>query len=122
MTRVCPDIETAIVKRALSRTSGSIVPPLRARGIIAESASRAVERVRAGKIAAPEIAPPFEMEVVLAKPMSDDTRAAFAQRFPEFTVVDDRTVAFADGDMHLAYRKAVIVQFIAETPAAVRSY
>ena len=122
MTRVCPDIETAVVKRALSRTSGTIVPPVRARRIIAESATRAVERVRAGKIAAPEIAPPFEMEVVLARPLSDEARAAFGERFPEFTVVDDRTVGFADGDMHRAYRMAVIVQFIAETPAAVRSY
>jgi D-amino peptidase len=122
MTRVCPDIETAIVKRALSRTSGAIIPPVRARRIIAASAHRAVERVRAREIAVPEIAPPFEMEVVLAQALDDDARTAFAKRFPEFTVVDDHTVAFADGDMHRAYRMAVIVQFVAATPAAVRSY
>jgi D-amino peptidase len=122
MTRVCPGIETAVVKRALSRTSGAIIPPVRARRIIADAARRAVERVRAHEIAVPNVAPPFAMEVELGRALSDDARDAFAKRFPEFRVVDDHTVAFSDDDMHLAYRKAVIVQFIAETPAAVRSY
>jgi D-amino peptidase len=122
MTRVCPDIETAVVKRALSRTSGAIVPPVRAQRIIAAAARRAVERVRAREIGVPDIVPPFAMEVELARPLSQKGRDAFAKRFPEFTVVDDRTVAFEDGDMHLAYRKAVIVQFVADTPDAVRSY
>jgi D-amino peptidase len=122
LSRVCPGIETAVVKRALSRTAGSIIPPARARRIISDAAQRAVERVRAGAIAVPEFASPFAMEVELGAPMTDAARDAFAQRFPEFRVVDERTVAFAHADMHLAYRMAVIVQFIAGQPDAVRSY
>src|SRR3954454_24854255 len=83
LTRVCPGIETAIVKRALSRTAAAIVPPVRARRIIAAAAQRAVERVRAGEIAPPELAPPFEMEVELGRPLSDAAREAFTTRFPE---------------------------------------
>ena len=122
LTRVCPGIETAIVKRALSRTAGSIIPPARAQRIIAEAARRAVERVRAREIVAPEFASPFAMEVELARGLSDAARDAFASRFSEFRVVDDRTVAFSHSDMHVAYRMAVIVQFIARQPDSVRAY
>jgi D-amino peptidase len=122
LTRVCPGIETAVVKRALSRTAAAIVPPARARRIIADSARRAVERVRAGEIAPPEFAAPFAMEVELHSPLSDAAREAFTLRFPEFQLVGDRTVAFSQADMHRAYRMAVIVQFVAARPAAVRSY
>jgi D-amino peptidase len=122
LSRVCPGIETAVVKRALSRTAGAIVPPARACRIIADAAQRAVERVRAGEIAAPEFTPPFAMEVELNSPLSEAAREAFTLRFPEFQLVGDRTVAFSQADMHRAYRMAVIVQFIAGKPAAVRSY
>jgi D-amino peptidase len=122
LTRICPGIETAVVKRALSRTAAAIVPPARARRIIAAAAQRAVERVRAGEIATPDFAAPFAMEVELAHPLSDAAREAFTLRFPEFQLVGDRTVAFSQSDMHRAYRMAVIVQFIAGQPAAVRSY
>jgi D-amino peptidase len=122
LSRVCPGIETAIVKRALSRTSGSIIPPLRAQRIIADAARRAVERVRAREIAVLEFESPFAMEVVLGAPLSQAALTAFADRFPEFHVVDDRTVAFTHTDMHMAYRMAVIVQFVAGQPDAVRSY
>jgi D-aminopeptidase len=111
-----------VVKRALSRTAAAIVPPVRARRIIAAAAQRAVERVSAGEIATPEFASPFAMEVELNHPLSDAAREAFTLRFPEFQLVGDRTVAFSQPDMHRAYRMAVIVQFIAGQPAAVRSY
>ena len=122
LSRVCPGIETAVVKRALSRTAGGIIPPVRARRIITAAAQRAVERVKAGEIAAPEFASPFAMEVELARPLSEAAREAFTLRFPEFQLVGDRTVAFSQADMHRAYRMAVIVQFIAGRPASVRSY
>jgi D-amino peptidase len=122
LTRVCPGIETAVVKRALSRTAAAIVPPSRARRIIAAAAQRATERVRAGEIAPPEFDSPFSMEVELQSPLSEAAREAFTLRFPEFQLVGDRTVSFLQTDMHRAYRMAVIVQFIAGQPAAVRSY
>ncbi|HEY5015097.1 MAG TPA: M55 family metallopeptidase, partial [Acidimicrobiia bacterium] len=122
LSRVCPGIETAVVKRALSRTAAAIVPPVRARRIITDAARRAVERVRAGEIAAPEFDSPFAMEVELRSPLSEAAREAFTLRFPEFQLVGDRTVAFSQAEMHRAYRMAAIVQFIAARPAAVRSY
>ncbi len=48
MAKVTPGIEPAIVKRAMSRTGGWIVPPKRAATIITDAAARAVEKVRAG--------------------------------------------------------------------------
>lgn len=122
MTRVCPGIETAVVKRALSRTAAAIVPPVRARRIIAAAAQRAVERVRAGEIAVPEFDSPFAMEVELGSALTDAAREAFTLRFPEFELVGDRTVAFSQADMQRAFRMAAIVQFIASQPAVVRSY
>jgi hypothetical protein len=62
------------------------------------------------------------MEVELGSALSDAAREAFTLRFPEFQLVDDRTVAFSDADMQRAFRMAAIVQFIANQPAAVRSY
>ena len=122
LTRLCPGLETAIVKRALSREAGAIIPPARARRIIATAAKRAVERVRAGEISPMEFEPPFPMEVELRSPLSEAAREAFTLRFPEFELVGDRTVAFSQSDMERAFRMAAIVQFIAGQPAAVRSY
>ncbi len=122
LVRVCPGIETAVVKRALSRTAAVIIPPARARAVIADAARRAVERVQAREIAPPEFSPPFVMEVALRNPLSAEAKETFATRFPEFTVVDDHTVAFEQDDMHLGYRRAAITQFIARSPAAIRSY
>lgn len=122
ITRVCPGVETAIVKRALSRTAGAIIPPARAQRIIASASRRAVERVKANEIAPPEFTPPFAMEVEMRTPFSVEARDAFEKRFPEFEIVDDCTVAFTQDDMHVGYRRAAIVQFIARQPADVRAY
>ena len=122
MAKACPGIETAVVKRAMSRTGGAIIPPSRAQELIALAAARATERVRAREIAAPDFHPPYELEIDLRTPLSDEARAAFAERFPEFTVHGDRTVAFAHDDMAVAYRMAAIVSFIATQPHDVRAY
>src|SRR3954470_19899020 len=85
-----PGIETACVKRALSHTAGAIIPPTRARTIITAAAERAVRRAR--EIAPPEYLPPYDFEIELRQPLSDEALAAFAERFPEFTIEGDRTV------------------------------
>ncbi len=115
-----PGIETACVKRALSRTAGVIVPPVRARAAITAAAERAVLRAR--EIAPPEYAPPYEFEIELRRPLSDEARAAFEERFTEFTIDGDRTVRFSGDDMHTCYRRAAITSYIATQPSAVRSY
>ena len=115
-----PGIETACVKRALSRTAGAIIPPVRAHGIIRDAAERAV-RPRE-RIAPPEYAPLYHFEIELRQPLSDEARTAFGERFPEFTIEGDRTVTFSDRDMHVCYRRAAITSYIAAEPASVRTY
>ena len=120
MEKFVPGIETACVKRALSHTAGSIIPPKRAHTIVAAAAERAVRR--ASEMALPELAPPYDFEIELRNPISVDGRGAFAERFPEFTIEGDRTVRFSSDDMHTCYRRAAITSFIATQPSVVRSY
>jgi D-amino peptidase len=120
LEKFVPGIETACVKRALSHTAGSIIPPVRAHGIIAAAAERAVRRAR--DIAVPEFMPPYDFAIEMRKPISDEGRAAFAERFPEFTIDGDRMVRFSDTDMHTCYRRAAITSYIATQPGAVRAY
>src|SRR4051812_11161160 len=122
MQKVCPGIETAVVKRSLSREAAAIVPPLRAQQIIRAAAERAIERLRDGEITAPDFASPCAFEIELRAPLSDEARVAFEQRFREFRIVDDHTVAFEHAEMAVAYRMAAITQFIARQPEIVRSY
>jgi D-amino peptidase len=122
LQKVCPGIETAVVKRALSREAAAIIPPVRAQRIIRDAATRAVERVRAGEIDAPEPHPPFDMEVELREPISAEKQRVIAERFPEFTVTDDKVFSFSVDEMHIGFRMAAIVQALAETPERVRSY
>jgi D-amino peptidase len=122
LQKVCPGIEPAIVKRALSREAAAIVPPVRAQGIIAAAAERAVTRLRAGEITAPDFVSPFEFEIELRAPLSDDARTTLRKRFPEFRVLDDHTVAFEHAEMAIAYRMAAITQFLARQPHDIRSY
>jgi D-amino peptidase len=122
MQKVCPGIETATVKRALSREAAAIIPPVRAQRIIAAAAQRAVERLRAGEITAPDFTTPFAFEIEMRKPLSDDARSVIGERFPEFRLLDDRTVAFEHAEMAIAYRMAAITQFLARQPHDIRSY
>jgi D-amino peptidase len=122
MQKVCPGIEVATVKRALSRTSAAIIPPARAQGLIAAAAERAINRLRAGEIIAPDFTSPFAFEVELRKPLSSEARAVIGERFREFSILDDRTVAFEHAEMAVAYRMAAITQFLARQPHDIRSY
>jgi D-amino peptidase len=117
-----PGIATAVVKQALSHTAGAIIPPVRAQRIISDAAANAVERVKAGTVAPIEFGDRFDFEVELRKELTDDARAAIEQRFPEFTIVGDRTLAFSHAEMKMAFRMAAISSFLAKSPAAVRHY
>lgn len=121
MGKVCPGIETAQVKRALSRTGGWIIPPVRAQEIIRDAAQRATERVQAGEIGVIDAAPPFAMEVELRQPLGDEIRASIAEHHPEFSIDGDRTLVFEHDDMAGAYRMAAICGMLAEK-GTVRGY
>jgi D-amino peptidase len=122
LQKVCPGIEAAIVKRALSREAAVIVPPVRAQRLIRDAAARAVERVRAGDIDAPELRPPFAIEVELREPVTPEIEATILERFPEYTITDRRVFAFTADEMAMGFRMAAIVQFLAADPEAVRAY
>lgn len=120
MAKVTPGIETAIVKRALSRTGGWIVPPKRAARIIEDAARRAVENVKAGSVQVIDVPTPLRLEVEMAKPFTDEAREAF-RRFPAYELVGDRTVRFEHDEMAMAYRMAAVAGPIADGQP-VRSY
>ena len=122
MTKCCPGIETAVVKRALSREAAAIVPPVRAQGLIRDAAQRAVERVRAGAIDTPEPRPPFVFEVELRQAISAESAETITRRFPEFAIQDGKVFRFTADEMAMAFRMAAIVQFLAESPEGVRAY
>jgi D-amino peptidase len=122
LQKVCPGIEAAVVKRALSREAAVIIPPLRAQRLIHAAAGRAIERVQAREIDVPEPRPPFAIEVELRTPVSAETEAAIRDRFPEFTITDGRVFAFSTDEMAMGFRMAAIVQFLADDPTRVRAY
>jgi D-amino peptidase len=120
MSKIAPGIETAIVKRAMSRTGGLIIPPRRAGAIIEAAAERAVRKVAARELEVIDVPTPLRMEVELSKPFTAEAREAFA-RFPAYELVGDRTVRFEHDEMAMAYRMAAVAGPIAEGQP-VRSY
>lgn len=122
VTALCPGVATAVVKRALSHTGAMIVPPRRAQRLIFDAATEAIERVRSGSLAAIEFAPRFDFEVELRRPLSDEARTAIGERFREFAIVGDRTLAFEHTDMKAAFRMAAISSHLANNPSGVRHY
>ncbi len=122
VAKLVPGVCSAIVKRALSHTGGVIIPPVRAQRVVFDAAVAAVECVRNGTVAPIEFDSNFEFEIELRKPLSDEARTVIGQRFSEFQILGDRTLAFAANDMQLAFRRAAISSFLANTPAAVRYY
>jgi D-amino peptidase len=120
MSTVAPGIETAVVKQALSRTGGWIVPPARAHEIIRGAAERAARKITARELAVIDVKAPLRFEVELREPLSEEARAQFT-RFPDFEIRGDRVVAFEHDEMAMAYRMAAITQFLARGQA-VRGY
>jgi D-amino peptidase len=116
MERVAPGVETAIVKWALSRTGGRVLPIERGHAVITQAATRATARVAGGDIAVPDVSPPFEMEVELRSPVSDAARAVF-ERFGGYEIAGDRTLSFSTEDMLTAYRLAALAGPIADDPS-----
>jgi D-amino peptidase len=112
MAKVVPGIEAAVVKEAMSRTGGRMIPPARAQRVIEAAARRATERVASGAVQPPDASGPFAMEVELRQALSDDALTQIAAH-PELSVTGDRTVAFTCDRMAAAYVWAASVQVLA---------
>jgi D-amino peptidase len=121
MAEVCPGIESVVVKTALSKTGGRIIPPRRAQRLIRDGARRAIERLRKGEIPMMDVNPPFVMEVELREPLAPDIEQSIATNHPEFEIVGDRTLRFEHVEMATAYRMAAVITVLEER-GRVRSY
>jgi len=114
-----PNVEAVQVKRALSRQSGEVIPPARARGSIRDAAGRAVERLRGRELTPYTLEPsPYEIEVDLQEPPDEAMRANLAC-LPEFEIVSERTVATDAPDMDLGFRRIAYLGY-AHTPGVTR--
>lgn len=118
MAAACPGVETAVVKRALSRTGGWIVPPARARVLIEEAASRAVEAVRAGRVAPVDVPDVLHMEIELRFTPEEAVVRSVAEHHPEFRFTGERTMTFDAPDPHTAFRMAAICGTLARRGTA----
>jgi len=115
-----PGIETAEVKRALSRVAGDVIPPARARELIRSASLRAVERARAGELEPyTGESPPYEIEVELREPPDEAMRENLAA-LPEFQIEGERSIRTTAPDMDAGFRRIAYLGF-ARSPG-VRRY
>ncbi len=90
------DIETVAVKQAYGMRAGRCLAPSRARELIKEGATRAVQKQVAPFI----VSPPITLTIAFQQTI----HAEMAELVPGSRRVDSRTVAFAHDDMPSAYR------------------
>ncbi|HTO70593.1 MAG TPA: M55 family metallopeptidase [Myxococcota bacterium] len=106
-----PWLETVCVKRALSNVAAEVIPPERARPLIAAGARRAVARALRGELPVYRDQPaPHELEVELRQPLEEQLRANLAQ-LPEFEVAGDRLVRTVAPDMETGFRRIAYLSF-----------
>jgi len=102
---ICPWVEAVEVKQALSNQAARCIPPARARPMIQAAAMRTVERARANEL--PIFAGsqgPYDFEVVLRKPVSDEMRNNL-DNLPEFKVLEDTVINVSAPDMDFGFRR-----------------
>jgi D-amino peptidase len=106
-----PWIERVVVKQALSRVAGDVIPPARAREAIRDGAERAVERAIAGELSpCTDEGAPYSIEVELREALSDGLRGNLAG-MPEFAIEGDRIVRTLADDMDLGFRRIAYLSF-----------
>jgi len=116
---ICPWAERVVVKEALGNQSGNCIAPVRAREMIRAGAERAVRRAKAGELAVyRDVAPPYEFEVELRKPMNDAMRANL-ESLADFDIVDDRLVRVRAPNMDLGFRRVAYLGY-ADRPGVTR--
>lgn len=103
--------EGVVVKRALSRVAGQVIPPSRARAAIRGGARHAVERAARGELRPYLEEPaPYAIEVELRADVGEALRRNLAS-LPEFELVGDRTVRTEAPDMDLGFRRIAYLGF-----------
>lgn len=111
ISKRAPWIESAIVKQALSRVSGDVIPPSRARELIRAAARRAVERALAGELPVCTDEPaPYEIEVEMREPLSEGLRANL-ESLDEFEIEGDLIVRTRAEDMDTGFRRVAYLSF-----------
>jgi len=87
--------------------------------MIRAGAERAVRRARAGELDAyRDVAPPYEFEVELRKPMNDAMRANL-KSLADFDIVDDSLVRVRAPNMDLGFRRVAYLGY-ADRPGVTR--
>lgn len=95
-----PWAERVVVKEGHGSSAAASLHPERARALIREAATRAVNRARAGELRILEVPPPVVIEVDYRKALEAD----YAAIAPSAERVGDRTVRHVGGDAITAYR------------------
>ena len=105
-------IETAVVKKALSRYAARCLPLAAARQTIREAAYRAVKRVREtkrGEIKPSRYEPPITLEV----DFNDRQVAYYASWMPQVELRGSSTAAYTSGDFMSVYKALLAMLWIA---------
>lgn len=110
VSELCPWVETVIVKQALANQSAHCIPPARARGMIQAGAQRAVKRAIDGQLGLVESGGPYEFEIELRKPASDNMRENLAA-LEEFDLIEERRVRFSAPDMDIGFRRSAYLGY-----------
>ena len=114
-----PNAEAAILKTALAHQSGICIPPARARDLIRDAATRAVNKARNGDLTPRDPGPtPYEFELELKKPLTDTMRINLSS-LHEFQIIDDLHVLTSAPDMELGFRRCAYLGF-ADMPGVTR--
>ncbi|MEM7364559.1 MAG: M55 family metallopeptidase [Pseudomonadota bacterium] len=108
--QLCPNIEQVIVKEALGRQAGDCIPPVRARAMIREGASRAVQRAINRDLGVFEAHRPHEFEVTLRKPANDAMTENLAS-LAEFEVLNSTLIRVAADHIELGFRRVAYLGY-----------
>ena len=105
LSEIAPQVETAVIKQALSNFAARCIPPERAQPLIATAAQRAVTRAANGELQ-PYTADssPYQIEVELREPVGDGLRANI-EAMDEFELTGEHTVSTVAPDMDLGFRR-----------------
>jgi D-amino peptidase len=102
-------IETAIVKKSLSRYAARCLPLDKARELIRAAAHRAVNRI-------PQIAPSrFEIPITLEVDLTDRQVAKYCSWMPSIQYNDAYTVSYTDDDFLRVFKALLAILLIAES-------
>jgi D-amino peptidase len=102
-------IETAIIKKSLSRYAARCLPLGRAREVIRAAAHRAVKRI-------PEIAPSrFEAPITLEVDLTDRQVAKYCSWMPTIRYDNAYTIAYTDDDFLRVFKALLAILLITES-------